>query len=64
MGSNELLTEWGREVLRENGYQIGDSDLVTLSLEIFGDGCCDLCYSESAAIVIKSGKYSTSVTYL
>lgn len=66
MGSRELLMEWGREVLRENGYNIGDDDVVSveLTIERDGDGCCELCYSESAAICITSGGASAYVGYL
>lgn len=61
VSESELRQAWGREVLRERGYKVSDTTHVEFELELSGDGCCELCYSEYPTLIIRAG---SRVVYL
>lgn len=64
MNKDELLEAWGREVLRDAGFTIADDASVSIELTTESYGCCEMCYSESAVMHVKSGKAVATVSYL
>ena len=64
MDASSLLDAWGREILRERGFSIGDADPVSFYLTTETDGCCEVCYSEVPVIEISSGSARASVSSL
>jgi hypothetical protein len=64
MSASELLEEWGREVLRERGFTVEKDAAVYFDLTTETEGCCEMCYSSQAVIEVRSGKFSTTVSYI
>jgi len=61
MDTTELRDTWLRSLARERGYTVLDTDSCSLELELEGDGCCDMCYSERAVMVVQVGTVRFSI---
>lgn len=54
MDSSSLLIAWGREILRENGFTVGDEECISFDTRVVEVGCCELCLSNAVEIMVTS----------
>ena len=60
--SASLFRAWAIAYAKETyGYDVSENDAVELNAVIEGDGCCEMCYSESATIDLTVGKYNIRI---
>lgn len=57
-----LFREWAVAYVKETyGYEVTAGDSAELSSEIVGEGCCELCYTESSTVTLTVGRYTVNL---
>lgn len=62
INTSTLFRAWALAYVKETyGYDVSEDDHVELTAEISGEGCCELCYTETATTVLTVGKYTVNI---
>lgn len=56
----EAMNEWGRAFLRERGYEVGDSAVISFRDDIEQSGYCETCYSEDYVVRVSDGNVTAT----
>lgn len=51
-----LFQVWAVAYARKLGYTASDDDAASISAETVSEGCCELCYSTTAELILTVGK--------